>query len=86
MKVLQRYAVWIAITQMKASVLHGIGRRRSLPTSIRVRGTSISGTATWTAIPSTAVIGFVVSQAFNRLGEDFSFFSIKRKVFPYDPI
>ena len=36
--------------------------------------------------PRSIVIVFVVSQAFNRLGEDFSFFSIKRKVFPYDPI
>ena len=38
MKVLQRYAVWIAITQMKASVLHGIGRRRRIPATMITRG------------------------------------------------
>ena len=52
--------------QMKASVLHVIGRRRSFPTAIFMRGSCISGTATCSTIPSTLLIVFVVSQAFNR--------------------
>ena len=66
MKVLQRYAVWIAITQMKASVLHGIGRRRIIPTTILTRGTFISVAASWTAIASTIMLVFVVSQASDK--------------------
>ena len=48
------------------SVLHGIGRRRRIPTTIIMRGTSISGTATWTTITRTTIIGFVVSQDFTQ--------------------
>ena len=52
--------------QMQVSVLHGIGRRRIIPATIITRGTFISVTATWTAIASTIVVVFVVSQASNR--------------------
>ena len=70
---------------IRASVLHGIiGRRRRIPTTIIVRGTSISGTATWATFTRTTIIGFVVSQAFNQSGGIFFFFD-KKKIPPITP-
>ena len=87
MQALQKYTVGIAAMLILNSVLQqGIGRRRRIPTTIDTRGSCISVTAACTTLTRTLIIVIVVSQAFNRLGEDFSFFSIKRKVFPYDPI